>query len=122
MKGEQSNWALYCAIVSTFGLIGFYSEPLKGRVPDWLGVGVFVLPVSLIVLVQWGDLPDRAVAFVHFLAASIFLVASLGMELWIAAGYRPEGVTLFRVLAHLGWTFAWGKILKRAWSVSKGST
>ena len=110
-----SGWSLYCAIISLFGITGYYADLLLARVPDWVAVGVFTLPVMIVIFVQWGELPDRLVACFHLFAASLFLAAAVGMEIGHWLGYRPEGSTFFRILAHVGWTFSWGGILRCAW-------
>ena len=109
-----SGWSLYCAIISTFGITGYYSDLLKPHVPAWVAVGLFTAPLAAIVFIQWGEQDGRIVAATHIIAASWFMVLSLGMELGGFLRYTPEGSTLFRVLAHLGWSFAWAGVYGRA--------
>ena len=71
-------WMLLSAIVGSFGMLGYYPGLLAEWVPDWLAVGVLVLPVVLIVAVQWGDAPDRVVSAIHLVAGVLFIVAVVG--------------------------------------------
>jgi hypothetical protein len=109
-----SGWALYCAIISLFGLTGYYADLFRKFLPDWLGVGLLIAPLAVIVFIQWEELPDRTVAIAHSAAASWFMLLALGMEAGHLLGYVPKGTILYRVLAHLGWTFAWAGIYRRA--------
>lgn len=115
-----SGWALYCAVISVFGLTGYYADLLRPHVPAWVAVGLLMAPVAVIVFIQWGELSDRLVAMAHMLAALWFMSLAVGMEVGILLGHRPEGTGLFRVFAHVGWTFAWAGILRRAWASAKG--
>lgn len=108
------GWALYCAVVSLFGLTGYYADLLMPRVPDWLGVVILVSPLILIMMIQPGEAPPWLVSTCHLAAATLFLLAAVGMEIGCLLGYKPDGHGFFRVLAHLGWTFAWGGILQEA--------
>jgi len=109
-----SGWAFYCAMISTFGLAGYYSELLRRFVPDWVGVGLIMAPLVTILLIPWGEFPDRVVAVTHTVAASWFMILAVGMEVGGLLGYEPRDSGLFRVMAHVGWTFAWGGIYRRA--------
>jgi len=109
-----SGWAIYCALISVFGVTGYYSDLLRPLVPDWVGVGVLIAPIVIILFVQWGEFPDRVVAACHIIAASWFMILALGMELGHLIDYQPQGSGFFRILAHLGWTFAWAGIFRRA--------
>ena len=109
-----SGWTLYCAVVSLLGLTAYYSDLLRPRLPAWVVVGLFTAPVVIILFIQWGEAPDRVVALSHKLAASLFMLLALGMEIGILLGYEPKGATLYRVFAHAGWTFAWAGIYRRA--------
>jgi hypothetical protein len=109
-----SGWAFYCALISVFGLTGYYSDVLRGHVPDWIGVGLLIAPIVVIVFVQWGEAPDRVVAIAHFTAALWFMILAIGMEVGHLFGYDPKGSVFYRILAHLGWTFAWAGIYRRA--------
>ena len=115
-----SGWAFYSALISVFGLTGYYSELVRPFVPAWLAVGVLIMPIVVILFVQFGELPDRLVARCHLLAAFWFMTLALGMELGHVLGYQPRGLTLYRVLAHIGWTFAWAGIYRRARRTLKG--
>jgi hypothetical protein len=42
------------------------------------------------------------------------MALAVGMEVGLLLGYAPSGSVLYRVLAHLGWTFAWAGIYRRA--------
>lgn len=109
-----SGWALYCALISIFGLTGYYSDLLRGRVPDWVAVGLFIAPVIIIVFIQWGEVPDRIVAIAHGAAATWFMILALGMEVGHFFSYDPKGSVFYRILAHVGWTFAWAGIYRKA--------
>ena len=109
-----SGWAFYCALISVFGLTGYYADLLRPHVPDWVGVGLLILPLIIIVFIQWGEAPGRLVAAAHIFAASWFMALAVGMEVGLLLGYAPSGSVLYRVLAHLGWTFAWAGIYRRA--------
>ena len=109
-----SGWAFYCALVSVFGLTGYYADLLRPHVPDWVGVGLLIAPVVVIVFIQWGEAPVRLVAAAHIFAASWFMALALGMEVGILLGYEPRGTGLYRILAHLGWACAWAGIYRRA--------
>ncbi len=109
-----SGWAFFCALISVFGLTGYYADLLRPHVPDWVGVGLLIVPLVVIVFIQWGEAPGRLVGATHIFAASWFMALALGMETGILLGYAPRGSTLYRVLAHLGWTFAWAGIYRRA--------
>ena len=80
----------------------------------WAAVAIFITPVILILFVQWGEAPDRVVAVSHLIAVSVFTLFALGMEVSHFLGYQPEGAILYRILAHLGWTFAWAGIYRKA--------
>ena len=109
-----SGYSLYCALMTVFGLTGYYSDLLRPRVPDWIAVAVLIAPVVIILFIQWGEVPDRVVALSHIIAASLFMVLALGMEIGILLGYEPKGSAFYRILAHLGWSFAWAGIYRRA--------
>jgi hypothetical protein len=109
-----SGWAFYCALVSVFGLTGYYADLLRPHVPHWVGVGLLIAPLVVVVFIQWGEAPDRLVAGAHIIAAAWFMALALGMEVGILLGYEPRGAGLYRVLAHLGWTCAWAGIYRRA--------
>jgi hypothetical protein len=109
-----SGWSFCCALFSTFGVTGYYSSLLRHRVPDWLMVGLLMAPITIILLTQWGIGSDRVVATFHLVATSLFMTLALGMELGIMLGYRPIDSGFFRLSAHLGWTFAWAGIYRRA--------
>lgn len=109
-----SGWSFYCALVSLFGITGYYSDLLRPHVPDWVAVGLFIAPVLIILFIQWGEAPDRIVAACHIIAASWFMILALGMEIGHFLGYQPKGSTFFSILAHLGWTFAWAGVFRRA--------
>ena len=108
---------MYCALLGTFGMTGYYADLLQGNIPDWLAIGIFILPLVLIVFVQRNEAPDRLVNLTHLLAAIWFMTLALGMELGHWIGYQPEGMALYRVLGHLSWTFAWAGIYRRARAV-----
>jgi hypothetical protein len=109
-----SGWSFYCAVISVFGIAGYYSDLLRPHVPDGLAVGLLIAPVVIILFIQWGELPGRVVAASHIVAASWFMILALGMEAGHFLGYQPNGSGLYRVLAHVGWTFAWAGIYRRA--------
>ena len=109
-----SGWASYCALVSTFGITGYYSDLLRPLVPAWVAVGLFIAPVLIILFIQWGEVPDRVVAVCHIIAAVWFMILALGMELGHLLDYQPKGSGFYRILAHFGWTFAWAGIFRRA--------
>jgi hypothetical protein len=109
-----SAWSFYCALISIFGLTGYYADLLRPHVPDWLGVGLLIAPIIIIVFIQWGEAPDRLVVAAHTLAASWFMALALGMEVGILLGHEPNGSAFYRILAHLGWAFAWAGIFRRA--------
>ena len=109
-----SGWAFYCALISVLGLTGYYADLFRPHVPDWVGLGVLVAPLIIIVFIQWGEAPDRVVAAAHISAASWFMALALGMEVGILLGYEPRGAVFYRVVAHLGWTCAWAGIYRRA--------
>jgi hypothetical protein len=109
-----SGWTFYCALVSVFGLTGYYADILRPHVPDWVGVGLVIAPLVIILFIQWGEARDRFVAAAHIFAASWFMALALGMEIGILLGYAPRGSGFYRVLAHLGWTCAWAGIYRRA--------
>tara|TARA_R110002096_G_scaffold203718_5_gene389041 strand:+ start:953 stop:1387 length:435 start_codon:yes stop_codon:yes gene_type:complete len=106
--------ALFCATISLFGLTGYYADLLMPLVPDWVGVVILVSPLALVLMVQRGEAPDWLVYRCHLIAATLFLLGALGMEIGCLFGYQPDGHGLFRVLAHLGWTFAWADLLREA--------
>jgi hypothetical protein len=116
-----SGWAFYCALLSVFGSTGYYSDFLRNRIPDWAAVSLFIGPLLIIVFIQWGELPDRVVARCHIIAASWFALLAVGMEVGHFLGYSPKGSLLFRLLGHLGWTFAWAGIFRRAKTSIKGA-
>jgi hypothetical protein len=97
-----SGWILYCALISCFGVTGYYSDLVRPYVPAWLAVGVFVAPVITIVLVNWGEAPDKFVRWAHIGAATLFMLLGLGMIVGELVGYRPEGAGIYHLLAHLG--------------------
>jgi len=109
-----SGWAFYCALISVFGLTGYYADFLHGLVPDWVGVALLIAPVLIIIFIQWGEAPARVVAASHIIAASWFMILAIGMEIGILLGHEPKGSDFFRILAHFGWTFAWAKIYRQA--------
>jgi hypothetical protein len=109
-----SGWSFYCALISLFGITGYYSDLLRQRVPDWVAVGLFMAPILIILFIQWGEAPNRVVVASHIIAASLFMTLALGMEIGHFLGYQPEGSGFYRILAHLGWTFAWAGIYRRA--------
>ncbi len=120
MKTECANGSpitvgLLFAVFGTFAFAGYYSDLLKPFMPDWLAVGIFVLPVAILVFVNWGEMPDRIVSIVHISAAVLFLLLAAGMEVGSFLDYRPEGLTLYRILAHLAWTFSWAGVVKEAY-------
>ncbi len=128
MKSPHSSWsarlkgspglAVYCAIISVFGLTGYYSGLLRGHIPDWVGVGLLMAPLAILVLIRWGEAPDRIVAMAHRFAAGWFMILALGMEVvGHLSRYNPEGVLLYRILAHLGWTLAWAGVYRKARSL-----
>ncbi len=109
-----SGWAFYCALISVFGLTGYYADLLRPHVPDWVGVGLLIAPIVIILFIQWHEAPNRLVAAAHIFAASWFMALALGMEIGILLGYEPRGSGFYRILAHLGWTFAWAGVYRRA--------
>jgi hypothetical protein len=109
-----SGWSFYCALVSLFGLTGYYADLLRPHVPDWLGVGLLIAPMVIILFIQWGEAPDRIVVIAHTFAASWFMALALGMEVGILLGHEPRGSGFYRLLAHLGWACAWAGIYRRA--------
>lgn len=111
---SMSGWSFYCALISTFGITGYYSDILRHRIPDWLAVGIFILPIIILVFIQYGEAPNRAVAISHIIAATWFMLLAVGMEIGHLLGYEPKGFTLYRCLAHIGWTFAWIGVYRRA--------
>ena len=112
--GGHSAWSFYCALISIFGLTGYYADLLRPLVPDWIGVGLLIAPMVIILFIQWGEAPDRIVAAAHILAASCFMALALGMEAGILMGHEPTGSVFYRILAHLGWACAWAGIYRRA--------
>jgi len=111
---SYSGWAFYCALISVFGVTGYYSDLLRPLVQDWVGVGVLIAPIVIILFVHWGEFPDRVVATCHIIAASWFMILALAMELGHLLDYQPQGSGFYRILAHLGWTSAWAGIFRRA--------
>ena len=109
-----SGWAFYCALCSTFGLAIYYSDLLRGHVPDWVGVGLLIPPIVIPVLIRWGEAPDRVVTASHIIAASWYMVLTIGMEIGIFLGYEPRGSVFLSILAHFGWAFAWAGIYRQA--------
>ncbi len=101
-----SAWAFYCAVVSLFGVTAYYADLLRLLVPDWIGLGLLIAPIVVIVFIQYGEAPDRFVAATHILVAAWFMTLAVGMEVGHWLGYSPRGTLFYRVLAHLGWTFA----------------
>src|SRR5262245_1019892 len=93
-----SGWAFYCALISMFGLAGYYSDVLRGHVPDWVAVGLLMVPMIVIIFVQWGETPDRVVAIAHLAAAVWFMTLALGMEVGHLFGYEPRGLAFYRIL------------------------
>ena len=110
----HSGWSFLCALISIFAITGFYSDLLRRFIPDWAAVAIFISPVIIILFVQWGEAPDRVVAVSHLIATAVFTLFALGMEVSHFLGFQPEGAYLYRLLAHLGWTFAWAGIHRRA--------
>lgn len=111
-----SGWAFYCAVISVFGLTGYYADLLRPHVPDWIFVSIMIAPIVIILFIQWGEAPSRLVAAAHIFAASWFFALAAGMEFGILQGYNPRGSTFYRIFAHLGWIFAWAAIYRRAHS------
>jgi len=114
-----SGWSLYCALISLFGITGYYSDLLRQRVPAWMAVALFTAPIMIILFIQWGEASDRVVAIAHIVAAMLFMILAIGMEVGTLVGYTPRGTLFYRILAHLGWTFAWAGIYRRARACSK---
>jgi hypothetical protein len=83
-------------------------------------VALLIAPVVIILFIQWGELPDRVVAASHIVAASWFMLLALGMEAGHFLDCQPIGSGLYRLLAHVGWTFAWAGIYRRARLSSEG--
>ncbi len=117
-----SGWSFYCAVISLFGVTGYYADLLRRHVPDRVGVGLLTAPLLLILFIQWGEVSDRVVAVTHMIAASWFMILALGMEVGHWLGYAPKGTGFYRILAHVGWTFAWAGIYRRARRSSEGNT
>jgi hypothetical protein len=107
-------WRTLFALFGSFAFAGYYPDLAKPYVHPWVAVGIFMLPVAVLIFVHWGEQPDRWVARMHFGAASWFLLLSAGMEIGIALGHEPPGTALYRVLAHVSWTFSWAAVLKKA--------
>ena len=107
-------FALIAAICSVMGLTGFYSELLRPHLPDLLGVGILISPIILLVCVEWGDASDKTVARIHLLAVALFSLMAIGMEVLMWGGYQPPDSSLFRALAHIGWTFGWAVFYREA--------
>jgi hypothetical protein len=114
-----SGWSFNCAVISVFGLAGYYSDLLRPYVPDRVAVGLLIAPVIIILFIQWGEVPERVVAGSHIVAALWFMSLALGMEVGHCLGYQPDGSGLCRLLAHMGWTFAWAGIYRRARRTAK---
>jgi hypothetical protein len=114
-----SGWSFYCAVISLFGVAGYYADLFRQYVPDWMVVGLLIAPVGIILFIQWGEAPERVVAASHIIAASWFMMLALGMEVGHFFGYQPYGSGLYRILAHVGWTFAWAGIYRRARQTTK---
>jgi hypothetical protein len=114
MISTFSPWTLYFMIISTFGITGWYSDLFKTFLPAWAAVGVFMVPIVIVVFIQWGEASPMIVARAHMTAAAIFTLLSIGMEFGRFFNYHPESELLCKVLAHLGWIFAWGAIFKKA--------
>jgi hypothetical protein len=112
-------WALWCAIMGTLGCTGYYGDVLGERLPAWLAVSVFTLPIALVIMVNYGELDERVVMWVHGIAAGLFFLLAMGMEVGSLLGHRPEGHVFYRVLAHLAWTFGFGKVWVEACQVAK---
>ena len=110
----HSGWSFFCALMSILAITGFYSDLLRQFLPDSAAVAIFITPVILILFVQWGEAPKRVVAASHLIATAVFTLFALGMEVSQFLGYQPEGAILYRLLAHVGWTFAWAGIYRRA--------
>ena len=119
-QSSSSSWltgysaSFPCAVASVLGLTGYYSDLLRRLVPDWVAVGLFIAPIGIVLSIQWGEVPDRIVAAAHTIAASWFMILALGMEVGLLLGYQPRDSGLFRVLAHVGWTFAWAGVYRQA--------
>jgi hypothetical protein len=107
-------FSLLCALLGTFAFAGYYSDILKPFIPAWLAVGIFTLPVIVLVFVQRGEVPDRILARAHLAAAALFLILAAGMEAGSFWGHRPKELTLYRIMAHLSWSFAWGGVITDA--------
>jgi hypothetical protein len=114
-----SAWSFYCALISIFGLTGYYADLLRRIVPDWVGVGLLMAPIAIIIFIQYGEAPDHVVAAAHIIAASWFMALAIGMEAGHWLGYSPKGTLFYRVLSHLGWAFAWFGIYRRARALSQ---
>jgi len=104
---------LLCCIYSCLGITGFYAELFQALgIPTWLAVAVYIMPLSLVMFLDPNDVPLKYVIVGHTVAVTLFMVMSLSMEILTYYGYRPEGALLFKIFAHLGWTFFWVSILK----------
>lgn len=106
---------LVLAAFGSFAFAGYYPEVVKPYIHAWVAVGIFMLPVAILIFVNWGELSARVVVRLHLFAAIWFLLLSAGMEIGILSGHRPPGTNLYRVLAHLSWTFSWAAVLKTAY-------
>ena len=85
-----SGWASYCALISVFGLTAYYAELLRPHVPDWVGVGLLIAPLVVILFIEWG-VPDRLVAAAHIFAASWFMRLLSGWRLGSSLATRRGG-------------------------------
>ena len=108
-------FSLLCAIFGMFAFAGYYADILKPLMPDWLAVGIFVLPIMVLVFVQRGEVSDKVLTRTHLTAAALFVILAAGMEAGAYLGYRPKGLTLYRILAHLAWSFSWAGVIKESW-------
>ena len=108
-------FSLLCAAFGSFAFAGYYSDLLKPFMPAWLAVCFLILPVTVLIFVQQGEVSDRFLARAHLSAAGLFLLLAVGMEVGSLWGYRPKGLTLYRILAHLAWSFSWASVIKEAY-------
>ncbi len=111
---SYSPWVLWCAVMSTFGFAGFYPDLLRPYINDIVTVVLFVLPLAIIIFVQWGEFPNNIVSKCHIFAVTLITIYSVGMEIASLFNYKPEGVLFYKILSHIGWSFAWVGILKKA--------
>lgn len=106
-----TGWTSWCLLVGVFGQVGFLADFLKPRVPDWLAITSFLVPVVLAIFVRPNEVSDTVARRCHFIAAAWYISITIMTEVLALVGYLPAGALLYRILMHLGWLHCW-KILR----------